>query len=193
MKQAIRLITLTILIAFGVVQAYAADDPAIIFKEVIQLYEKGDLEGALEEARWGIERMEQMRQDKVSAVFPDEVDGYEGAQLSKNKAMGIMVTERRYTKDGNSVQVSLTEGSAGGGALSGLGALANMAGAMGGGRQVRIQRRKGSAMQDGSTATVNLGMQSGGNLSFTSNDLDVDALIAFAEAFPVAELDEARE
>ena len=193
MKQAIRLITLTILIAFGVVQAYAADDPAIIFKEVIQLYEKGDLEGALEEARWGIERMEQMRQDKVSAVFPDEVDGYEGAQLSKNKAMGIMVTERRYTKDGNSVQVSLTEGSAGGGALSGLGALANMAGAMGGGRQVRIQRRKGSAMQEGSNATVNLGMQSGGNLSFTSNDLDVDALIAFAEAFPVAELDEARE
>lgn len=174
------------------VHAFADDDPASIFKEVISLYEDGDLEGALEEARWGIERMEQMRQDKVSSVFPDEVNGYTGAQINKNKAMGVMVTERRYSKDGNTVQITLTEGTSGSGAMAGLGALANMA-ALGGGRKVRIQRRKGSAMQQGNSATINLAMQSGGNLSFQSNDLDVDALIEFAEAFPVAEMDDARQ
>ncbi len=171
----------------------AADDPAEIFKEVISLYEDGDIDGALEEAKWGVERIEQLRQDKVSAVFPDEVGDFKGTPLSKNKAMGIMVTERNYSMGGNSVKVSLTEGAAGGGALGGLGALAQMAGSMGGGRSVRIQRRKGTAMEQGSRRTVNLTMNSGGNLSFESSNLSLDEVLKFAENFPVAELDDARE
>ena len=173
--------------------AQAADDPEKIFKEVIELIQAGDTEGALEEAKWGVERLEQMRQDKVSDVFPDEISKYKGNQLSKSKAMGMMVTERTYRYEGKSVSVSLTEGSSSGGALSGFGALAQMAGAMGGGRKVRIQRRTGTAMSEGSNNSVNLGLESGGSLMFQSNDLDLDSLIAFAEEFPVAKLDEARK
>ena len=119
------------LLAFAL-PAQAADDPEKIFKEVIELLQDGDTEAALEEAKWGVERLEQMRQDKVSDVFPENVGDYKGGDMSKNKAMGMMVTERRYSHDGNDVRVSLTESAGGGGALSGFGALAQMAGAMGG-------------------------------------------------------------
>lgn len=190
MKNAV--MTLLIALLAIALPAQAADDPEKIFKEVIELLEDGDTEAALEEAKWGVERLEQMRQDKVSDVFPDKVGDYKGGDLSKNKAMGMMVTERTYSHDGGDVSVTLTEGSGGGGALSGFGALAQMAGVMGGGRKVRIQRRTGSAMSEGSDSTINMGLESGGNLMFQSNDIDLDALIEFAEEFPIAKLDEAR-
>lgn len=192
MKRAIVLLGAALMLTLAGVPAHAADDPEKIFKEVIQLYQEGDLEGALEEAKWGIERMEQMRQDKVSEVFPDKIGDFEGQALNKNKAMGIMVTERRYTGNGKTVNVSLTEGSSGGGALSGLGALMQMGGAMSGGRKVRIDRRSGTAMSEGSSNSVVVALESGGNLTFASSDLTLEEVIAFAEDFPVKELDEAR-
>ncbi len=190
MKNAV--MTLLIAMLAIALPAQATDDPEKIFKEVIELIQDGDTEAALEEAKWGIERLEQMRQDKVSDVFPEEIGDYKGGELSKNKAMGMMITERTYQHDGNDVSVTLTEGSPGGGALSGFGALAQMAGAMGGGRKVRIQRRTGSAMSEGKNNTINIGLESGGNLMFESNDIDLDTLIEFAEEFPIAKVDEAR-
>lgn len=172
--------------------AQAADDPEKIFKEVIELLEDGDTEAALAEAKWGVERLEQLRQDKVSDVFPDEIGDYKGNSLSKNKAMGVMITERIYSHKGVQISVKLTEGTSGGGALAGFGALAQMAGAMGGGRKIRIQRRTGTAMSEGKNSTINIGLESGGSLMFQTNDIDIDSLIEFAESFPVAKLDEAR-
>ncbi|NNF65965.1 MAG: hypothetical protein HKM98_00485 [Gammaproteobacteria bacterium] len=172
--------------------AQSADDPKSIFKEVIQLLDDGDTEGALEEAKWGVERLEQLKQDKVSDIFPDKIDDFEGGDMKKNKAMGMMVTSRDYSDGKASVTVNLTESTSEGGALAGFGAIAQMAGVMGGGRKVRIQRRTGSAMSEGNSSNVNLALQSGGSLMFESRDLDLDALIAFAEAFPVEKIDEAR-
>ena len=73
--------------------AGAANNPEKVFEEVIKLYKSGDLEGALEEARWGVELMEQERQDAVSDVFPEKIGEYKGDSLNKNKAMGMMMTE----------------------------------------------------------------------------------------------------
>ena len=188
-----RAIVLTLFVSvFALAPAGAANNPEQVFEEVIKLYKSGDTEAALEEARWGVELLEQERQDKVSDLFPDEIGDFKGNDLSKNKAMGMMVTERTYANGGNRVSISLTEGSAGGGAMAGLGALAQMAGAFGGGRKVRIQRRSGTAMDDGGNRQVIIGLESGGSLTFQSNDLSLDELIKFAEQFPVADIDEAR-
>ena len=183
---------IALLSMFTLAPANAANDPEKVFQEVIKLYKSGDTEGALEEARWGVELLEQERQDKVSDLFPDEIGDFKGSELSKNKAMGMMVTERTYSNGGNQVSVSLTEGSAGGGPMAGLGAIAQMAGAFGGGRKVRIQRRTGTAMDDGGSRQIFIGLESGGSLTFESNDLSLDELIKFAEGFPVADIDEAR-
>ncbi len=188
-----RAIVLTLLASvLALAPAHAANDPEKVFEEVIKLYKSGDTEGALEEARWGVELLEQERQDAVSDLFPDEIGDFKGNELSKNKAMGMMVTERSYAKGSDTVRVSLTEGSAGGGPMAGLGALAQMAGAFGGGRKVRIQRRSGTAMDDGGNRQIFIGLESGGSLMFETNDLSLDDLIAFAEQFPVAKIDEAR-
>ena len=188
-----RAIVLTLFVSlFALAPAGAANNPEQVFEEVIELYKSGDTEAALKEARWGIELLEQERQDKVSDLFPDEISDFKGNPLSKNKAMGMMVTERRYVLDGRTVTVSLTEGSESGGAMAGLGALAQMAGAFGGGRKVRIQRRSGTAMDENGNRQIIIGLESGGTLTFQTNDLSLDQLIKFAEQFPVADIDEAR-
>ena len=187
------LISTVVVMTVATMPVQAANDPEKIFTEVVELIKAGDTDAALEEAKWGVERLEQIRQDKVSDIFPDDIIGFKGAPLSKNKAMGVSVTERIYSNGEMSVTVSLTEEAGGdSGMLGGLGALVQMSNQFGGGRKVRIQRRTGTAMAEGSSSTVNITLESSGTLMFQSDDMDLDALIEWAEEFPVAKLDEAR-
>lgn len=189
-----RLVTTLAILALGVSTAGAADDPAVIFKEAADLYQAGDIDGALSEARWGVERLEQLKQASEGKLFRDEIAGYVGGELTSSKAMGLTQTQRTYAKGDQKIEVQLMGSSgAGAGPLAGLGALAQFGAQVPGSRQVRIQRRTGFAMADGAKSTVSLTLESGGTLMFTSSQVDLDGVIAFAEAFPVKDLDEARK
>ena len=73
--------------------------------------------------------------------------------------------------------------------MAGLGMLAQM-GAMGGGRPVRVDGRKGTLMENNGDTTLYVTMNSGGSLNFHSDDENGDTVLGFAKAFPVKELDE---
>lgn len=174
------------LMATGIADAAPKDEAAQTFKQVIELLDAGDLPGALDEARFGVQQLEAASQDLETAHFKDEVMGYAGGDLDKNNAMGMRITERSYTKDGNTITVTRMAGSAQG-AMAGLGMLAQM----GGGRPVRVDGRKGTLVEDGGNTNLFINMNSGGSLSFESDDVDGDTVINFAKEFPIKELDEA--
>jgi len=167
---------------------FAQEDPKVLFESASELYEAGDIDGAIEEAEWGLELLRQMKREATSSQFLDEIAGYTGSPLETNAAMGMTVMERTYSKDGKSIRVTLAGGM--NSAMGGLGALASM-GMMGAGEKVRIQRRTGNAMTEGSNQKIMFTMKEAGMLTFESSNVSMDELKVFAEAFPIAALDEA--
>lgn len=173
------------------VNAYE-EDPAKTCKSAAELFKEGDVDGALEEARWCVTQLEQMKQGQISEYFKDEVNGYKGGKIASQQAMGMSSVERSYTKKGSKIKVSLAGGasSAGNSAFS---ALAQFGLQMGGsGTKVRIQRRSAVINNKGNSVQLIVTLKSGGMLNFDSRDVDEDELVAFAKKFPVKELDEAR-
>jgi hypothetical protein len=168
--------------------AAAADDAKEAFAAASKLYEEGDIDGAIEEAEWGLELLRQLKRNSISAHFLDEVAGFRGEQIETNSAMGMTIIERAYVKDGDVIQVTLTGGSSS--SMGGLGAIASM-GMMGGGERVRIQRQTGNAISEGGNHQIFFGLKNAGMLNLESSDVSMDALKAFAEAFPIADLDAA--
>ncbi|MCB0337865.1 MAG: hypothetical protein KDD62_16220, partial [Bdellovibrionales bacterium] len=59
--------------------------------------------------------------------FPDKLGNLSGEQFSPNTALGITNLERSYSDGSNKVKLSLTGGSAGGGAFGGLAGIGRMA------------------------------------------------------------------
>ncbi|MGH8496329.1 MAG: hypothetical protein ACREVN_09355 [Gammaproteobacteria bacterium] len=175
-------------LCFGAAQAQ--EDPGESCGGIVELYQGGDIDGALEEARWCVEALEQIKQGEVGEVFAGEVAGWKRDSLDQNEAMGIAVTEARYTKGEQAISVSLM-GGAGGGGMGFFGGLAEM-GMMSAGKKMRIDKHTAVANSEGNTSTVTVTLDSGGALTFESYDVDLDAVVEFAEAFPIAELDEAR-
>lgn len=167
--------------------AMASEDPAKACTEAAKLYEQQDIEGALEEARWCVEALEQIKQQQATDVFPDSVVGFTGGEITRQKMMGFSIIERTYTKDGKSISVTLNESSDGG--MGGLAALAQMGGM--GGNKIRVQRRTVSDMSEGGHAQFIVSLKSGGMLNFDSSNVGRDATLAFVEEFPIAKLDEA--
>lgn len=165
----------------------ANEDPKVAFQTASELYEEGDIDGAIEEAEWGIELLRQVKRGATATHFLDEVYGYTGSTLETNSAMGMTIMERAYSKAGNTIRVTLTGG---GSSMAGLGALASM-GMMGGGEKVRIQRRTGTAMSEGSNQTIMFALKEAGMLNFESSSVSMDELKAFAADFPIAALDDA--
>ncbi|MBT1063648.1 hypothetical protein KJY73_08690 [Bowmanella sp. Y26] len=155
-----------------------------------KLYSKGDLDGALEEARWCVTLLEQERNNAVAALFKDEIAGFTGGNISHQQAFGFTSLERDYQKDQLKVNVSLAGGAAGGlvGALSVFSQLGLQSGQ---GQALRIQRRNAMVMQESGKQVLQVSLRSGGILSFTSEQLDAEQLKAFANEFPVTELDDA--
>ena len=172
--------------------AFAEDTPADTCSSAASLFQEGDIEGALEEAQWCVTQLEQLKQGKVSSFFKDEIDGFKGGKLEQQQAMGISMIERNYSKDGKVINVSLS-GGASGAASNAFAALASLGMQSTNGKKVRIQRRTAMVSDEGGSVQVVVTLKSGGMLTFESNDLNSNDAIAFAKAFPVADLDDSRK
>ena len=169
---------------------YAEDDPSATCSSAASLFEEGDIEGALEEARWCVTQLEQLKQGEISTFFGDEINGFKGGKLEQQEAMGFSMVERRYSKDGKIISVSLSGGTSGV-ANNAFSALASLGMSASGGKKVRIQRRTASLNTDAGNNQLGVTMKSGGLLNFESRDLSAEEVIAFAKEFPVADLDDA--
>lgn len=159
---------------------------------VVALFNDGDIDGALEEARWCVTQLEQLKQGQTSSYFKDEIDGYKGGKLDVQQAMGMSMIERRYTKGNNSVQVSLS-GGVSNIAANALEAFASFGMSATPGKKIRIQRRTATLNNQSDTPQLLVTLKSGGILTFESSQLSEDALVAFAKSFPIAELDDSRK
>ena len=193
MSKIIKLKSLMLVVtsALFVMPSIAEDSPADTCKSAASLFSEGDIEGALEEARWCVTQLEQLKQGQTSSFFKDEIDGYVGGKIESNQAMGFTVIERRYSKGGVSISVSLS-GGASGAANNAFAAIASFGMQAAQGKKVRIQRRTAVVNDDNGSAQVVITMKSGGMLTFDSSELSSDELVAFAKAFPVSELDDSR-
>lgn len=171
------------------VVAQTAEDASAACTEAARLIGEEDFVGALDEAKWCVESLQQIKQQAMLTVFPDTVESFSGGELDNQSAMGMTILERTYSSDEGDVNVSLTTGVAGGG----LAALAQLGMGMGAGsgKKMRIQKRTVLDMSDGGETQYMVQLKSGGMLNITSNDLNPDALLPFVKAFPIAELDDA--
>ncbi len=142
-------------------------------QEAIQLYQDGDLNGAIELIGLCKDEMEQIKQNLAAASFQDEVMGFTGGKLSQGGAMGFTQVERTYSRDGDSVQVTLTSG----------GAAGMMQMAMGfAGRKVRIGRSTGTLIEEAGETTLFVAHDAG-SFTFVSQTLDGKQLKQFAREF----------
>jgi len=173
----------------AVAPVQAEEDAADTCKSAAKLFKDGDLDGALDDARWCVTQLEKLKQGQTSSLFKDEIDGYTGDELSEQQAMGISIVERTYSKGGNSISVSMS-GGAMGMANNAFAAIAAMGMQAAQGEKVRIQRRTAVVTKDGSETSVAVTLKTGGMLTFSSSNVDKDELLNFANAFPVAELDD---
>ena len=164
------------------------EDPAALCNSAAQLFKEGDIDGALEEARWCVNQLEQLKQNQTAKFFKDNIAGYSAGELSQQSAMGMTVTERAYSKGNEEITVSLT-GGASSGAMGAFSALAQLGG-MAGNNKIRIQRRTALVNQDGDETSIMVTLKSGGMLNFASYNNSKDKVIAFAKAFPIKELDQ---
>ncbi|WP_416307681.1 hypothetical protein [Neptunicella sp. SCSIO 80796] len=169
--------------------AMAQESPQQSCSNAASLYAKKDLEGALEEARWCVKLMEQEKQGKTATFFKDNILGYSGDEMNQQQVMGMSVIERDYRKKDATINVSLSAG-ASGAMANAFSAMAQFGLQSGQGKALRIQRRTATDMSDNEQAELQVTLKSGGFITFKSSDIDSEALIAFANAFPVAELDD---
>lgn len=182
--------TLTSLLVGSPVMAQSAEEAATACSEAARLIGEDDLVGALDEAKWCVESLQQLRQQATLTVFPDTVDGFVGGEIDNQSAMGMTIIERMYSKEGSDVSVSLTTGVAGGG----LAALAQLGMGMGGGQKIRVQKRTVLDMSEaGGEAQYMVQLKSGGMLNISSSNLNAEQLLPFVKAFPIADLDDALE
>ena len=184
-----QLSTLFLVVLFMAQYSFAQDTPSESCQAAAKLAADGDIDGAIEEASWCLEALRQIKQEQSSAVFPDEVNGFTGGQLDSNSAMGMQVISREYTKNGETISVTLTGGT--GNSMGGLAAIAQM-GMMGGGKKIRVQRRTVVDNSDGDEVSFMASLDSGAMLTFESYDADNATVLEFVKAFPIAELDEAQ-
>lgn len=168
----------------------AEESPKESCELAAKLYAKDDLDGALEEARWCVTLLEQEKQNVLSALFKDDIAGFIGGEIAHQQALGFTSLERDYQKDELKVNISLASGAAGG-LVSALSAFSQLGLQSGQGQALRIQRRSAVIMQESDKLVLQVSLRSGGLLSFSSEQMDSEQLQAFANAFPVTELDDA--
>lgn len=177
-------------ISISGLQAQSIDDTSAACSEAARLITENDIDGALEEAQWCMEGLQQIKQNQTLAVFPDKVNGYRGAGIENQSAMGMTIIERQYQRDSDRIDVTLTTGSAGGG----LAALAQMGLSLGAsvGKKLRIQKRTVIDMSElEGQARYIVQLKSSGMLTISSSTVQPDAVLTFIKAFPIEELDDA--
>lgn len=174
----------------SILPAHAEEDPTETCTSAASLFKEGDLDGALEEARWCVTQLEQLKQNQTSSFFQDEINGYTAGQLESQQTMGMQLIERNYSKDGQMISVSLAGGALGA-ANNAFAALASFGMQSAQGEKTRIQRRSAVITEDSGSNQIVVTLKSGGLLTFNSANVSRDEVLAFAKAFPVADLDDA--
>jgi len=157
--------------------------------EASKLLEADDIDGALDEAQWCLEGIQQVKESQTLAVFPDSVDGYRGGEVTSNRALGMVVLGREYTKGNKEIELSLTSGAVAG--LGSLGQLMSAFGSLGDGKKYRIQRRTVIDSSAGQGANLIVQLKSGGMMTVKSTSVSGEEAVEFLKAFPIAELDDA--
>ncbi len=142
---------------------------------------ESDPEQALEDARWCVEQLEQLQQDKEALKFRDEIAGFTAGPLNQEKMMGMSTISRTYSKDGVEISAQKIGVSDSSNPLSALGAFAQMGAA--GGRKVRIAGHTGSVMTQGNKVTLILSLKEGGSFTFESSTANAEQVTKFAKAF----------
>lgn len=102
----------------------------------------------------------------------------------------MSMTESTYTKDEQTITVALVGAASAGGSF--LSSLAEM-GMMSAGSKMRLGDYTAVMNSEAGSNTLSVSLESSGTLTFESHDASRDALMEFAEAFPIAELDKVRE
>jgi|GEM_PF-7086410 len=141
-------------------------------KEAIELYQDGDLQGAIELVTLCKDEMGQINQNIAAASFKDEVMGFKGGELSQGGAMGFTQISRVYSQDDTQIEAALSSGGAG---------MMQMAMSFAG-RKIRLGKHSATLMQDGKGNTIFVPVGEGA-LTFSSRSVDVKTLKKFAKAF----------
>ncbi len=181
-----KLAVLTVILITGAcLPAYAEEGPEEYCSAVIELYREGDIDAALEEAKWCVESLEQLALKQQLDGFSEQVDGWTRGEIKQHKTMGMSTIETSYTKDEKTIEVNLTTGAAGGmGALAAISQLGMQVG-----EKVRIQRRTALVNATGSKVEILVTLNNAGMLNFSSTSTDKDTVISFAKAFPINAID----
>ena len=183
MKKSSLVITVPLLITFTSV--WADGDPAAYCKQAAKLYQENDIAGAVEEAKWCLESLEQIQQSQTGDHFKAEIAGWKRGEISKNKAMGMSIIETEYSKGDKSIQVSYNSG------MGGMGAMFSQMGMAGGGKKVRLGRYTGLITEEGGNNEILIGLKiTQGMINLSSDSASMDELIGFAKAFPVKDIDQ---
>ncbi|MEW8691012.1 MAG: hypothetical protein AB2535_07975 [Candidatus Thiodiazotropha endolucinida] len=166
---------------------YAAvdGDPAEYCKQAAELYQQDDIAGAVEEAKWCLDSLEQIQQSRKSDKFAKEIAGWKRGEINQQKTMGFSIIETTYTKDGKAIKVSYNSGS------GGMAAMFSQMGLAGGGKKIRLGRYTGMVMEQGSRNEIMIGLKmTPGMINLSSTDASLEELRAFAKAFPVKDIDQ---
>jgi hypothetical protein len=167
--------------------AIADDDPTAACKQAAKLYASDDLAGAVEEAKWCLESLEQIQQTQKADKFSEDVAGWKRGELSQQKAMGFSNIEVQYARDGKTIDVSYTGG--GGGGMAAM--FSQMGMAAGGAKKIRLGHYTGMVMEEGSENQILIGLKmTPGMITLSSSDATLDEMTEFAGALPLAEIDQ---
>ncbi|MET0029799.1 MAG: hypothetical protein ABW101_19365 [Candidatus Thiodiazotropha sp.] len=163
----------------------AEGDPASYCKQAAKLYEEDDIAGAVEEAKWCLESLEQLQQSMKSDRFPQDVAGWKRGEIEQNKMMGFSNIRTEYNKGEQMIEASYTSGG------GGMGAMFSQMGLAGGGKKVRLGRYTGMVMEEGSRNEIMISLKmTPGMLNLSSSSASLDELTAFAKSFPVSDIDQ---
>ena len=169
-----------------------AEELDAIFKKVTEYVAQENYTKAIEELSWAKKELEKLNNGKIAKLFPDELVGFKGQKIENSSALGFTNIERKYTNGKDTIQVSLTGGSAEG--MGGLAGLARMGMMMGvnspGSETIRIDGR--TAMLDTSSGNPNLtiALDSGQILKVEGqNNVSAETVKSFTESLKVGDLD----
>ena len=167
------------------------EDTIAACAEAARLLEENDIDGALDEAQWCREGIQQIKQSQTLAVFPDSVNGYEGGEITNSSVLGMVILGRDYKNDAREISIELTTGEVPG--LGSLGQLMNAFSAAGLGdvNKFRIQRRTVIDSSTNQSANLSVQLKSGGIMKVESTSVSAEDVIEFLKAFPIADLDDA--
>jgi len=177
-----------VLVVLSISATIASDETIEACEAAAALLKENDIDGALEEASWCLEGVQQLKQQQTLALLPDEVGAFAGGETQAQNVMGMKMIERTYSNGSEEIEVSLMGGGA---ASTGLAALAQLGINLGdSGKKMRIQRRTVMDTSSGNSVELMVKFKSKGMMTLKSSNADKDTVVEFAKAFPIKELDE---